>query len=486
MSKFSTLDRYVKKQGQYELLPFRFEQLEGEDVVVTNFVGEFVILKRDTLEDVVQKKLSPNEEIYSLLRSRHFIKEASDSASIELLGLKTRTKFSNLRNFTNLHLFVVSLRCDHSCHYCQVSRQSENKAAFDMTEETADKALKIVFRSPNPAIKIEFQGGEPLLNFDLVKHVVLKAKQINEVEKRDLQFVITTTLSLMTDEILEFCKEHKIYLSASLDGPEDLHNKNRPRPGKDSHQRFVEGLQKARDKLGYDSVSALMTTSPGSLTRVRDIIDEYLKLDMDGIFLRHLSPYGFAIKTKSYEAYNVERWLEFYKEGLDYIVELNKQGVQFTEHFASLLLAKMFTSTDPGFVDLMNPSGAGIAAVVFNYDGDVYASDESRMLREMGDTTFKIGNLHENTYEEIFTSEALLNALDDSFTMSAPMCTDCAFEPWCGAEPVFHHAIFGDVLGRKPESEFCKRIMGVVRHLLKTMHSDPEAKEIFMRWANKC
>lgn len=486
MSKFSTLDKYVSKQGQYELLPFRFESLDGDDVVLTNFVGEFTILKRDKLDEVVQKRLLPTDETYSILRSRHFIKEASDTASIQLLGLKTRTKYSNIRNFTNLHLFVVSLRCDHSCQYCQVSRQSENKAAFDMTEETADKALKIVFRSPNPAIKIEFQGGEPLLNFELVRYVVLKAKQINEIEKRDLQFVITTTLSLITDEILDFCKEHKIFLSSSLDGPEDLHNKNRPRPGKDSYSRFVEGLQKARDKLGYDSVSALMTTSPASLTRVHDIIDEYLKHDLDGIFLRHLSPYGFAIKTKSYDAYDVDRWLEFYRDGLDYIVELNKKGVRFTEHFASLLLTKMFTSNDPGFVDLMNPSGAGISAVVFNYDGDVYASDESRMLREMGDTTFKIGNLHTNSYEEIFTSEALLNALDDSFTLSAPMCTDCAFEPWCGAEPVFHHAIFGDVLGRKPESEFCKRIMGVVRHLLKIMQTDPEAKEIFMRWANKC
>jgi uncharacterized protein len=486
MSKFSTLDKYVSQQGKYELLPFRFESLEGNDVVLTNIVGEFVILKRDKLDEVVKKRLSPTDETYSLLRSRHFIKEASDTASIELLGLKTRTKYSNIRNFTNLHLFVVSLRCDHSCQYCQVSRQSENKAAFDMTQETADKALQIVFKSPNPAIKIEFQGGEPLLNFDLVRYVVIKAKKINEIEKRDLQFVITTTLSLITDEILDFCKEHKIFLSSSLDGPEDLHNRNRPRPGKDSYTRFVEGLQKARDKLGYDSVSALMTTSPASLTRVRDIIDEYLKHDLDGIFLRHLSPYGFAIKTKSYDAYNVDRWLEFYREGLDYIVELNKQGVRFTEHFASLLLTKMFTSNDPGFVDLMNPSGAGISAVVFNYDGDVYASDESRMLREMGDTTFKIGNLHTNSYEEIFTSEALLNALDDSFTLSAPMCSDCAFEPWCGAEPVFHHAIFGDVLGRKPESEFCKRIMGVVRHLLTKMQTDPEAKEIFMRWANKC
>ncbi len=486
MSKFRALDKYVSRPGHYELLPFRFESLDGDDVILTNFVGEFVILTRDKLDEVVQKRLMSTDETYSLLRTRHFIKETHDTASIRLLGLKTRTKFSNIRNFTNLHLFVVSLRCDHSCPYCQVSRQSENKAAFDMSEETADMALRIVFRSPNPAIKIEFQGGEPLLNFGLIRYVVLKAKRINDAEKRDLQFVITTTLSLITDEILDFCKEHKISLSSSLDGPEDLHNKNRPRPGKDSYSRFIDGLQRARDKLGYDAVSALMTTSPASLTRVRDIIDEYLRQGFGGIFLRHLSPYGFAVTTKSYDAYDVDRWLEFYKEGLDYILELNKQGAHFTEHYASLLLTKMFTSNDPGFVDLMNPSGAGISAVVFNYDGDIYASDEGRMLREMGDTTFKIGNLHTDSYEEIFTSDALLNALDDSFTLSAPMCTDCAFEPWCGAEPVFHHAIFGDVLGRKPESQFCKRIMGVVRYLLKKIQDDPEAKVIFMRWANKC
>jgi uncharacterized protein len=486
VSKFRALDKYVSRPGHYELLPFRFESLDGDDVILTNFVGEFVILTRDKLDEVVQKRLMSTDETYSLLRTRHFIKETHDTASIRLLGLKTRTKFSNIRNFTNLHLFVVSLRCDHSCPYCQVSRQSENKAAFDMSEETADMALRIVFRSPNPAIKIEFQGGEPLLNFGLIRYVVLKAKRINDAEKRDLQFVITTTLSLITDEILDFCKEHKISLSSSLDGPEDLHNKNRPRPGKDSYSRFIDGLQRARDKLGYDAVSALMTTSPASLTRVRDIIDEYLRQGFGGIFLRHLSPYGFAVTTKSYDAYDVDRWLEFYKEGLDYILELNKQGAHFTEHYASLLLTKMFTSNDPGFVDLMNPSGAGISAVVFNYDGDIYASDEGRMLREMGDTTFKIGNLHTDSYEEIFTSDALLNALDDSFTLSAPMCTDCAFEPWCGAEPVFHHAIFGDVLGRKPESQFCKRIMGVVRYLLKKIQDDPEAKVIFMRWANKC
>jgi uncharacterized protein len=134
----------------------------------------------------------------------------------------------------------------------------------------------------------------------------------------------------------------------------------------------------------------------------------------------------------------------------------------------------------------MNPTGAGIAAVVFNYDGDVYASDESRMLKEMGDSTFKIGNVHTHTYQQIFTNDALLNTLEDSFMDSAPMCSDCAFQPWCGADPVFHHAMYGDVLGRKPTSEFCKRIKGVTQHLLFLIKNDSETKEIFLRWVNKC
>lgn len=486
MSKFQTLDHFQPAAGHYELLPFRFERMGDDEVVMTNAVGEFAFLPRPKLDDLLARRLQPSDPDYSALRSRHFIREAGDQASLELLALKTRTRYQHLPNFTNLHLFVVTLRCDHSCQYCQVSRQSENKAAFDMTRETADKALDLVFRSPNPALKIEFQGGEPLLNFDLVRYVVEKAQERNQTEKRNLQFVIATTLSLATDEILEYCRDHKIFLSSSLDGPEDLHNKNRPRPGRDSYARFADGLQRARDILGYDAVSALMTTSPASMPRVKEIIDEYLKYGFDGIFLRHLSPYGFAIKTKSYQAYNAERWLEFYREGMEYILDLSKRGIRFTEQYSSILLTKMLSASDPGFVDLMNPSGAGIAAVVFNYDGNVFASDESRMLQEMGDSSFRIGNVHENSYEEIFTNEGLLNALEDSFTLSAPMCTDCAFEPWCGADPVFHHAMFGDVLGRKPESEFCKRTMGVVRYLLETMRNDPAAKEIFMKWVNRC
>ena len=77
----------------------------------------------------------------------------------------------------------------------------------------------------------------------------------------------------------------------------------------------------------------------------------------------------------------------------------------------------MLTNDDPGYVDLTSPAGIGIGALVYNYDGDVYASDEGRMLAEMGDTTFRLGNLHEDSYAEIMLSDALLDPLEESFTL---------------------------------------------------------------------
>ena len=157
--------------------------------------------------------------------------------------------------------------------------------------------------------------------------------------------------------------------------------------------------------------------------------------------LRKFFAKKFAIKTNKFGEYSAEKWFEFYKEGLDYIIELNKQGISFKEFYTSMVLSKIFTFNDPGYVDLMSPAGIGIAGVVYNYDGSVFASDESRMLAEMGDETFKLGNLLNDSYEDLFLSDALLDPLEESFAFSAPMCNDCAFESYCGAEPVYHHAV---------------------------------------------
>lgn len=484
MSRFlAPSDFDAAEDGRYQLLPFKFTELKGNRYVITNLVGEHLVVERSAIDMLAKHELRRDNPLYDRLKAKHFIQDADSTIALDLLALKTRTRYRNLSNFTALHIFVVSLRCEHSCPYCQVSRQSDDRLAFDMDERTADKALDLVFRSPSPVLKIEFQGGESLLNFDLIKYIVAEAQKRNEPSPRPLQFVIATNLALVDDEILAFCKTHEILISTSLDGPADLHNENRPRRGRDSYERAIAGINRARVILGHDRVSALMTTTRASLGRVREIVDEYVNQGFNNIFLRALSPYGFAIKTKTYAAYGTAEWLEFYFEGLRYIVELNKAGTPFVEAYTATILRKMLTPFDTAYVDLMSPAGIGIGAVVYNYDGDVYASDESRMLAEMGDKTFSIGNVHDNTYAEIFGADQLLDPLEQSFLGSVPMCSDCAFEPYCGADPVYHHATQGDFVGRKPTSGFCSRNMAIFRRLIEMMEEDGETARLFRRWA---
>lgn len=486
MSKFQKLEFYKAPQSTtYTLLPLRFTPLDQHHYVLTNLAGEYLRLNKGVLADLLHHKLSHDDPSYIELRARHFLIDETSSIAPDLLALKLRTKYSRLSDFTGLHLFVVTLRCEHSCPYCQVSRQSEDKPRYDMSPEIALGALDLTFRSPSPHIKIEFQGGEPLLNFELITYIVLEAKKRNQHSGKKLAFVITTNLALINREILQFCKEHSIQLSTSLDGPQALHNANRPRPGNNSYEKTIEGIKLVREALGRDQISALMTTTEASLHRVEEIIEEYLAQDFKGIFLRPLSPYGFAIKTKSYRSYNAERWMEFYKQGLRYIIDLNRRGIDFMEYYASTILKKMLTSEDPGYVDLTSPAGVGIGAVAYNYDGHIYASDESRMLAEMGDTTFRLGKVLENSYEEIFTSPKLLDPLEASFAYSAPMCNDCAFEPYCGADPVFHYKVQSDFVGRKPESEFCFRHMETFRFLIQAMETDSFTRQLFTKWANR-
>ncbi|CAN7740224.1 His-Xaa-Ser system radical SAM maturase HxsB [Variovorax sp. LjRoot178] len=490
MSKFQPIAFYDRNArsaaadgiAPYQLMPFKFTELDEQRFVLTNLAGEYLVLPKNDVYEFANHRLAASTEAYVDLRSYQFLTDAHTSVASDLLALKLRTRYARLADFTGLHIFVVTLRCEHSCPYCQVSRQSQDSGAFDMTEEEANAAIGLALRSPAEAIKIEFQGGEPLLNFPLIKHIVHEAKFRN-AGRKSIGFVIATNLAIVSDEVLDFCRDHEVHISTSLDGPKELHNKNRPRPGRDSYERVIDGIQRARDALGKTNVSALMTTTEASLTQVEAIIDEYLSHDFKGIFLRPLSPYGFAIKTKSYRAYGVERWLEFYKKGLQYIIELNRRGIEFREFYAATVLKKMLTFDDPGYVDLMSPAGIAVGAIVYNYDGAVFASDEARMLAEMGDSKFRLGNVLENSYEEIFLHETLLSALEESFSQSAPMCADCAYEPYCGADPVQHWGLHKDFVGRKPESEFCTRNMAIFKHLISLMESDPYVKRLFTSWA---
>lgn len=485
-ARFRVLDDFEPASTGYRLLPFRFMRWHDGSVLVTNECGEYEFVPAAPFALLTRGSLPSADPSYRDLKAKHFLDDTFSDVPLELLATKVRTKRSFLSGFTRLHIFVVTLRCDHTCQYCQVSRVTDDRVSFDMSIENADHSLDWVFQVPARELKIEFQGGEPTLNWPLIVHIVVTAKARAALEGRVIDFVVTTNLSNVGDEMLQFCNEHRIHLSTSLDGPRDLHNANRPRPGRDSYERFRANLDRARSALGGDQVSALMTTTPAALERVGEIIDEYVALGFSSIFLRPISPYGFATRTRLDKAYGAHRFLEFYKEGLEYIIELNRRGIPFVETYAQILLRKMLTPFPVGYVDLQSPAGTGIGALVYNYDGAVYASDESRMLAEMGDLSFRLGHVQSDVYSDTMTGRRLRALVEQSCLETLPGCSECAFAPYCGGDPVYNWTTQQDIVGYRPTSEFCRRQMGLFEYLFDRLRDgDTFIRRLFFAWANQ-
>lgn len=480
---FFPVEQYSGTQAGYGLLPFRFLHLDKQRELFVNEAGEYVIAPSGTAQSLVRKQLKPGSDAYMTLKAKQFLTDDASSPLLDVLATKYRTKYAFIKGFTKLHIFVVTLRCDHSCLYCQVSRQTLDKKTYDMGFETAGKAVELMMKSPSQHLTLELQGGEPLLAFDVIRHILTIARRGAKEYHKTLDVVVTTNLANIDDEMLAYFRDENIKLSTSLDGPAFIHNANRPRPGNDSYELTIRNIDRAREALGAGRVAALMTTTQLSLQHPTEIIDEYVRQGFHSIFLRPISPYGFAIKTKRLTGYHLDPFLEFYKKGLERILQINKSGYDLSEAYAKILLTKILTPHATGYVDLQSPAGAGISVLVYNYDGDVYATDESRMLAEMGDHTFRLGNVHQHTHTEIFTGDAFLNVAATSCNQALAGCSDCALQTYCGSDPVFNHASQGDMYGHRPSSEFCHRNMEIIKHLFRLISAqDPETLRIFFSW----
>lgn len=483
MRSFLPLTDFGTSGSSYRLLPFRFHHLDRETEVLVNECGEFLFAPSGTARKVVKREIASGSDLYKTLKAKHFIYDDYSSPLLDVLASKYRSKYDFLPGSTKLHIFVVTLRCDHSCHYCQVSRQTMNRGEYDMTPEMVEAAVTIMLDSPAEYITMEFQGGEPLLAFDVIKHAVSIARPRAAQKNKYLDIVITSNLAYLTDGILDYCKREKIKLSTSLDGPAFIHNANRPRPGNNSYQMAIDGIKLARKALGTEQVAALMTTTQLSLQHPREIIDEYVRQSFHSIFLRPISPYGFAVRTRRRTGYEMDEFLDFYKTGLEHILEINRKGYNLVEIYSKILLQKILTPHGTGYVDLQSPSGAGLSVLVYNYDGDVYATDEARMLAEMDDRTFRLGNVLQDSRAQILTSPAFVQVLEAACNQSLPGCSGCAFQPYCGADPVYHYAVQGDMIGYRPTSGFCKKNMEIIKHLFGLLRTGgSEIQNILWGW----
>lgn len=462
---------------KYALLPFNFTRLSGKEVLI-NELGDMMITPIGTAQKIVDHSLD-DEELYKSLVANYFISEEVLPSLLDVYASRLRLKKSFLDDRAALHIFVLTLRCNQNCVYCQASSREEGSTHCSMTYEMMEQSVRLMFRSPSPSLTMEFQGGEPSLEPKIIKYGIELAEEINQQECRDLSYVLCTNCRSLSDELLQLCKQYHVLISTSLDGPAFIHNKNRGR--EDSYEKTMAGIQKAREVLGQEAVSALMTTSEMALDYPKEIVDEYVKDGFTDIFLRALNPYGLASENENWEKYNI-RFVEFYKASLDYIIELNMQGTFFREVYASIILRKILTPYTTGFVDLQSPAGTVNSVLIYNYDGYVYASDESRMLAENGDYTFRLGKISDK-YEDIVYCEKVRKMGKIWANEALAGCSDCPIKAFCGADPVRNHSTQDDMYGFRPSSFVCKKNKAIIEYLISLMiEREDEVMPIFRSW----
>ncbi|MGQ9687817.1 MAG: His-Xaa-Ser system radical SAM maturase HxsB [Desulfobaccales bacterium] len=470
----------------YVLLPFRFGHLPDRQMLVVNEAGEFILLSPEDFARLVEYRLPVGSPLFLDLKGKHFLTDTQVTPVVNLLATKYRTKKAFLKNFTGLHIVVVTLRCNQRCHYCHASSQAPDDTRWDMSLKTAKNVVDKIMSTPSPVVKIEFQGGESLLNLKVVKTIVREAKRLNKKKKKDLSFVICTNLTLIDDATLAYLKEEEITVSTSLDGPRKIHDRHRVmRGGGGSYDLFLRQLERSRRILGHEQVCALATLTWESLAHLPEIIDEYVRLGFRGIFLRNINPYGYARTETLRESfqYPIAEFIEAYKKALFHIIDLNLKGFFLVEDFASILLSRIMTPFSTGFVDLQSPSGAGLAGVVYDFNGNVYPCDEGRMLAKMGDPRFCMGNVNRHTYLELFTSPVMQEVVASSCVETLPGCHSCPLQIYCGADPIRNYAVQGDLIGHRPTSEFCEKHKAILEFLIGLIEEgNPDVQDVFWSW----
>lgn len=458
---------------------FNFKEFENK-ILLTNDLGYYMFVSKDEFKKIIKKDIDLNSDFGKQLLNNCMIYEDTNLEYSSLLMNDVRRVKGHLNFATSLHIFVVTTACNMGCVYCQANNGMCNSALY-MSKEMAEKAVDISLQSPTHYLSFEFQGGEPLLNYEVIKHIVLYAEE-NKGE-HEISYNVVTNLTLIEDEMLDFFEEHNFGISTSIDGPNFVHNINRTyRNGNGTFDKVVHSINRIRER-GL-TVGAIQTTTRLALRYPKEIVRTYNELGFDGIFIRPLTPLGKATKNWDEIGYTPEEFIKFYTEALEEIIKINKEQRFFKEDHASILLSKIFGNF-VNYMELRSPCGASVGQLAYYADGDIFTCDEGRMLHEMGDHTFRLGNVFENSYSDIISTGVCKAVCASSILESIPTCCDCVYQPYCGTCPVVNYAKNQDIIEKEPRGYRCKIYSGMLDYLFKKLlDNNKDVVDVLISWSN--
>jgi His-Xaa-Ser system radical SAM maturase HxsB len=465
---------------------FRWGQIAGK-VLVTNDAGDWAFLSEAEHLDLLAGRIADGHPRFAELRGKGFLRDGLD---LDALAGKIAQRNRHLRYGPRVHVVTLTSRGKRP----GLGGDTGERSAVDMSAETAEKVVDLALQSTSPAVHFDLQadGGEPLLNFPVLRHLVEVARSRSQRSVgKALTFRVLSNFTALTEEAAEWLIGNDVSVSTSLDGPASVHDWNRKWKGGSPHAdvvRWIEYFMRRYTELGRDPqhrrVDALITVTRRTLEAWREVVDEYVARGVQTIHLRPLDRSRVDATTWSTVGYSLDEYLAFYRRALDYIVELNRRGTELQERMASIFLTKILTSEDAGVVDIQSPNGAGSGQIAYDVDGRIFPSDEARLIDVMGDSFFELGNVGSTTIGELQRHPTVRAIAAASLLDSQPQCADCWNKPFCGFSPVRNFATQGDLIGQRPHCVECKEHMAVSTRLFELLADEASAEttEILKRW----
>lgn len=455
---------------------FYFKELDGRFIFV-NEAGDWCFFDRSEFSQI--ENFSVSQALFEKLRENNLY--LADQA-VQGRVLSRLVRKNDILNFGPLlHIVVPTWRCNQKCAYC--SAADNNRP--DMDEKTAQKVLDRIFEAKSDFLTLEFQGGEPLINFEILQYIIIEARKREKASGKKLGIDLCTNLLLLDEEKARFLLKEGVNFSISFDGPEFLHNQNRPLAnGQGSYALLKEKISLLRsiesEKKFESALKGLtLTVSKESLGYPREIISELSALGLPAFYIRPLTPLG-----RAEEDYSAEEYADFYKKYLDYLIEKNRRDRQCADLFTVLFLKKIYNDRyQSNHCDLRSPCGAATLELAYDSDGRVYTCDEARMLPAGERENFCVGDVFNSSLSDYMQSGPARACAVASCLESNPQCADCAYKAFCGTCPVHNYLSHRDIFPR-PGNFRCELYQAVLGHIFSLIgKDDPFINNLFLKWS---
>ena len=410
-------------------------ELESKENVIAKMEDKYIGIDDITKEDIV--------ECYEAIEELRDAGKLFAPDTFEPMAGKLKEKTSGVVKALCLH---IAHTCNLNCSYCFASQGKYHGDRAMMSFEVGKRALDFLVENSGTRhnLEVDFFGGEPLMNFQVVKDLVAYARSIEKEKGKNFRFTLTTNGVLVDDDVIDFANRECANVVLSLDGRKEVHDRFRvDYAGQGSWDKIVPKFQKfveARGGKEYYMRGTFTHANPDFLNDIKQMLDlGFNELSMEPVVCAKNDPSALTDE-------DMEIVMKQYEELAELMLQRDKEGKPFTFYHYMIDL-----TGGPCIYKRISGCGSGTEYMAVTPWGDLYPCHQF-----VGDEKFKLGDIWAGvTNKEIQGQFASCNVY------AHEECRDCWARLYCsgGCAANAYHAT-GSVTGVYKDGckLFCKRM----------------------------